>query len=320
MKKNGDQLRSLVSQKGSRIEFAVWSSACTPIHRFSPAIPPPLFSLVPVPPLLRIRKYRFPEDVGKKFQGSSSSRRILPLEIITSERSSIIGSNREMQWIMIQETMWRKWRANDSLKCWSVWKKDAGVAWFYFPPFFFFFFSYTFFPAAIFPPLEEFSLSIHFARRICETRQYMRHRVTLRMSIRAFSIFLPCLSSPPCSIYSCIFFFFWNSHFSLWNAQDAMCRCIVKRLCKGSITLVTIFLNHFRAFSRVSLNQYLLYDYLFMLQIHPCLLYVSAVSLFLSLLPYRIRSPFYFPFSRNETIYIDTFVLISVKNETRWEI
>lgn len=184
-------------------------------------------------------------------------------------------------------------------------------------PLLFFFFSYTFFPAAIFPPLEEFSLSIHFARRICETRQYMRHRVTLRMSIRAFSIFLPCLSSPPCSIYSCIFFFFWNSHFSLWNAQDAMCRCIVKRLCKGSITLVTIFLNRFR--ECLLINIY--YTIISLCCRYTRVFFMSLPCLYFSLC-FLIHSSFYFPFSRNKTIYIslDTFVLISVKNETRWEI
>ena len=230
MKKNGDQLRSLVSQKGSRIEFAVWSSACTPIHRFSPAIPPPLFSLVPVPPLLRIRKYRFPEDVGKKFQGSSSSRRILPLEIITSERSSIIGSNREMQWIMIQETMWRKWRANDSLKCWSVWKKDAGVAWFYFPPFFFFFFYTPFFPPLFFLPSRNFrcrSISRDgFAKRVNICAIVLRYGCPSVLFLFFYHVYLPLLAA-----FIRVSFFFFGILIFLCEMRRTQCAAALWKDC-----------------------------------------------------------------------------------------
>lgn len=110
-----------------------------------------------------------------------------------------------------------------------------------------FYFPFPFFPHHCYfsSPRGKFSLSIHFARRICETRQYMRHRVTL--SIPAFSIFLPCLSSSPCCIYSCIFFFFFGIliFFFFFFFLRRCIEKIVKDRCYVSYDI-------FKSFSRVS--------------------------------------------------------------------
>lgn len=267
-----------------------------------------LFSLVPAPSHLHTHKYRFPEDGDKKFQGSVRRRRVeYPSR---NNYASVPRSSDRTRAVNYDPSRVVNGVLTIRLNVGRFERRMLVLPGFIF--LFFFFISYTFFPAAIFPPLEEFSLSIHFARRICETRQYMRHRVTLRMSIRAFSIFLPCLSSSPCSIYSCIVFFLSFFFFGILIFLCEMRRHSVPfhccKDCRGSITLVTIFLNRFQSFRECLLiNIY--YTILFMPQIHLCLSFMSLYrSLFLSLLSYRIRSlfsfPFYFPFSRNETIYL----------------
>lgn len=264
-----------------------------------------LFSLVPAPSHLHTHKYRFPEDGDKKFQGSVRRR---PSR---NNYASVPRSSDRTRAVNYDPSRVVNGVLTIRLNVGRFERRMLVLPGFIF--LFFFLFRTPFFPLLFFHPSRNFrcrSISRDgFAKRVNICAIVLRYGCPSVLFLFFYHVYLPLLVAfIRVSFFSFLSFFFFGILIFLCEMRRHSVPFHCCKDCRGSITLVTIFLNRFQSFRECLLiNIY--YTILFMPQIHLCLSFMSLYrSLFLSLLSYRIRSlfsfPFYFPFSRNETIYL----------------
>lgn len=186
-----------------------------------------LFSLVPAPSHLHTHKYRFPEDGDKKFQGSVRRRRVeYPSR---NNYASVPRSSDRTRAVNYDPSRVVNGVLTIRLNVGRFERRMLVLPGFIF--LFFFYFVHLFSLLLFFHPSRNFrcrSISRDgFAKRVNICAIVLRYGCPSVLFLFFYHVYLPLLVAFIRVSFFSFLFFFWNSHFSLWNAPT---QCAVSLL------------------------------------------------------------------------------------------